>query len=130
VLREDAGWDAIPFQWATAGYMGAINSGRTICGILFGGSIYLGFLNGMGSTDAPKLKDKKRLNAIKSVNELFNGFVNRFAETDCTALTGCDWSKKEDIKRYFKDKVYENTCYRQFEYVIEKCFNEKAMANQ
>ena len=129
-MREDADWDAIPYQWATAGYMGAINSGKTICGILFGASIYLGFLNGIDSTDEPKLKDEKRLSAIKSVNELFNGFITRFAETECKALTGCDWSKKDDIKRYFKDKVYEDTCYRQFEYVIEKCLNEKASSNQ
>jgi hypothetical protein len=129
-LREDTGWDATPYQWATAGYMGAINSGKTICGILFGASIYLGFLNGIDSTDAPKLKDEGRLNAIRSVNELFNGFINRFAETDCTALTGCDWSKKEDIKRYFKNEIYKDICFRQFEYVIEKCINEKAMANR
>ena len=110
--------------------MGAINSGKTICGVLFGASIYLGFLNGMGATNAPELKDEGRLKAIKSVNELFNGFINQFAETDCTALTGCDWSKKEDINRYFKDEIYKDTCFRQFEYVIEKCLNEKAMANQ
>ena len=140
-MREDKGWDATPYQWATAGYMGAINSGRTICGILFGGSIYLGFLNGKDATDAFELKDKRRLNAIKSVNELFNGFVNQFGESDCTTLTGCDWSKKEDIKRYFKvcftvgpetkrEQIYKDTCYRQFEYVVEKCINETALANQ
>jgi hypothetical protein len=129
-LREDTGWDATPYQWATAGYMGAINSGKTICGVLFGASIYLGFLNGKDATDAPKLKDEGRLNAIKSVNDLFNGFTNQFGETDCTALTGCDWSKKEDIKRYFKDEIYKDICFRQFEYVVEKCINEKAMANQ
>ncbi len=129
-MREDTGWDATPYQWATVGYMGAINSGKTICGVLFGGSIYLGFLNGMDSTNAPKLKDERRLNAIKSVNELFNGFINRFAETDCTALTGCDWSKKDDVKRYFEDEIYKDTCFRQFEYVIEKCINKKALANQ
>ena len=124
-MREDTGWDATPYQWATAGYMGAINSGKTICGVLFGGSIYLGFLNGMKATDAPKLKDEGRLIAIKSVNGLFDGFINRFAETDCTALTGCNWSKKEDINRYFKDEIYKDTCFRQFEYVIEKCIAEK-----
>ena len=129
-MREDTGWDATPYQWATAGYMGAINSGKTICGVLFGASIYLGFLNGKDATDAPKLKDEGRLNAIKSVNDLFNGFTNQFGETDCTALTGCDWSKKEDIKRYFKDEIYKDICFRQFEYVVEKCINEKAMANQ
>ena len=129
-MREDTGWDATPYQWATAGYMGAINSGKTICGVLFGASIYLGFLNGKDATDAPKLKDEGRLNAIKSVNDLFNGFTNQFGETDCTALTGCDWSKKDDIKRYFKDEIYKDICFRQFEYVVEKCINEKAMANQ
>ena len=104
--------------------MGAINSGKTICGILFGGSIYLGFLAGIDSTDAPEVKDKGRLKAIKSVNELFTGFVERFAETDCKTLTGCDWSKKKDIKRYFKEEVFKDTCYRQFEYVVEKCVVE------
>jgi hypothetical protein len=129
-LREDTGWDAAPFQWATAGYMGAITSGKTICGALLGGSIYLGFLNGVGATDAPKRKDKRRLKAIQSVNELFNGFINRFGESDCTTLTGCDWSKKEDIKRYFKDQIYKDTCFHQFEYVIEKCIAEKSSAEE
>jgi len=84
----------------------------------------------MDATDAPKLKDNRRLNAIKSVNELFKGFINQFGESDCKTLTGCDWSKKEDIKRYFKDQIYKDTCYRQFEYVVEKCINETASANQ
>jgi hypothetical protein len=128
-LREDAGWDAVPYQWATVGYMGAVNSGKTICGILFGASIYLGFLNAKDSTDAPKLKDKRRLNAIKAVNELFNGFINQFGESDCKTLTGCDWRKKKDVKRYFKDQIYKDTCFRQFEYVVEKCINAKALAN-
>ena len=83
----------------------------------------------MGSTDAPELMDAKRLKAINSVNELFNGFINRFAETDCTTLTGCDWSKKDDVKRYFKDEIYKDTCFRQFEYVVEKCLNEKSALN-
>ena len=128
-MREDTGWDATPYQWATAGYAGAIDSGKTICGILFGGSIYLGFLNGIDSTDAPKLKDEGRLNAIRSVNELFKGFIGHFGKTDCTSLTGCDWSEKEDIKRYFKDEIYKETCFRQFEYVLEKCIAEKSSIN-
>ena len=117
-------------KWATAGYMGAINSGRTICGVLFGASIYLGYLNGLNATDAPKLKDERRLSAIKSVNKLFNGFTEKFWETDCTKLTGCDWSKEEDVKRYFEDQVYRDTCYKQFKYVLEKCIDEKAFYEQ
>ena len=105
--------------------MGAINSGKTICGVLFGSSIYLGFLYGKDSTDAPELKDERRLNAIRSVNELFTGFTNRFGDTDCRTLTGCDWSRKEDINRYFKDEIYKDTCFKQFYYVVEKCIAEK-----
>lgn len=125
MLREDSGLGATPYQWATVGYMGAINSGKTMCGVLFGGSIFLGFLNSIGSTDAPKIDDERRLNAIKSVNELFNGFINEFDKTDCTSLTGCDWSKEQDVKRYFKDEIYKNTCYRQFEYVVKRCIADK-----
>ena len=113
------------YQWATAGYNGAIGSGKTICGVLFGGAIYLGFLNGKDSSDAPTLKDEGRIKAIKSVNAFFNGFINKFGETDCSLLTGCDWSKKEDIQRYYNDEIYKNTCFRQFEYVIEKCVSDK-----
>ena len=126
MLREDSGWEAIPYQWATAGYMGAITSGRTICGILFGASIYLGFLYGKNATAAPKIKDPARLQAIKSVNALFDGFITRFGETDCKALTGCDWSKQDDIKRYFKEEIYKNTCFRQFEFVVDQCLAEKS----
>lgn len=110
--------------------MGAINSGKTICGVLFGGSIYLGFLNGNGATDSPKLKDGNRLNAIRSVNDLFNGFIERFGETDCARLTGCDWSKQEDIQRYFREEIYNDTCFRQFEYVVGKCISAKALESQ
>jgi len=120
-LREDNGWDATPYQWAAAGYTGAIKSGKTICGVLFGGSIYIGFLNGTNSVDTPKLNDENRLNAIKTVNDLFNGFIRIFGRTDCTSLTGCDWSKEEDVKRYFKDEIYKDTCYPQLEFVIKKC---------
>jgi len=123
-MRETKGWDPTPYQWATAGYMGAIETGKTICGILFGGSVYLGYLSGINATEAPEIKDENRKEAIRSVRSLFWGFIERFGDTDCQALTGCDWSKKEDIKRYFKEKVYENTCYHQFEYVLDKCLDK------
>lgn len=118
--------DSIPYQWAAAGYMGAINSGKTICGVLFGACVFMGFLNGTSAVGAPELKDERRMNAIKSVNNLFNGFIDRFGKTDCASLTSCDWSKKEDIERYFKEEIYKNTCYRQFEFVVEKCIAEKS----
>jgi hypothetical protein len=115
------GWDSIPYQWATAGYMGAIDSGKTICGFLFGGAVFFGYLAGEKASDMPALKDPARIQAIATVKGLFQGFVERFGTTDCRTLTGCDFSQKRDVKRYFGEKIYENTCYRQFDYVLGHC---------
>jgi len=119
-MREVKGWDSTPYQWATVGYSGAIETGRTICGILFGAAVYLGYLSGTGATGVPGVKDAARKQAIASVRDLFQGFKDKFGDTDCKTLTGCDWSKKEDIKRYRNEKVYQNTCYPQFEYVLAR----------
>jgi hypothetical protein len=115
------GWDAIPYQWATAGYTGAIDSGKTICGFLFGGCVFLGYLSGEKAAEAPTLESDARARAIASVKGLFQGFIERFHTTDCGKLTGCDFSRKTDVSRYFKEKIYENTCYRQFDYVLRQC---------
>jgi hypothetical protein len=124
VLREVEGWGPLPYQWATVGYRGAISTGRTICGILFGASVFLGYLSGTDATDAPEVKDKKRDRAIKSVNDLFQGFIKQFENTDCQTLTGCDWSKKEDRERYYKEETYKGSCYRFYEYVLARCLEE------
>ena len=121
VLREIMGWDAVPYQWAAAGYMGAIDSGKTICGFLFGGSVFLGYLSGAEAAEAPTMEDDRRARAIASVKGLFIGFIERFGTTDCRRLTGCDFSQRIDVRRYFKERIYEDTCYRQFEYVLRQC---------
>ena len=104
--------------------MGAIVTGKTICGALFGGAIFLGYKSGMDLDTAPELESEGRKGAIAGVKKLFGGFAERFGETDCHALTGCDWSKKEDIKRYYREEVYKDACFRQFEYVVEKCLKQ------
>jgi hypothetical protein len=104
--------------------MGAIGSGRTICGTLVGGLLFVGFFQGSNATDAPEVQDEGRTRAIGSVRRLFDGFAERFGDTDCTTLTGCDWSKKEDRQRYYKEEVYKGTCYTYFEYVLDHCLNE------
>ena len=55
VMREVEGWDQSPYQWATTGYTGAINTGKTICGALFGGAIVLGYLHGKDAKEAPDI---------------------------------------------------------------------------
>ena len=90
----------------------------------------LGYLHGKDAKKAPGVKDKRRIGAMESVKSLFNGFMERFEDTDCQTITGCDWSKKEDRDRYFKDKVYKDKCYKYVEYVIERCLDQRATMEQ
>ena len=90
----------------------------------------MGYLHGTDATRAPDVKDKRRIGAIESVKSLFNGFMEQFEDTDCQTITGCDWSKKEDRKRYFKDKVYKDKCYKYVEYVLARCLDKRAIMEQ
>jgi len=124
-MREELDWDPFPFQWATTGYRGAIHTGRTICGALFGGAVVLGLLHGTNSAQAPGVEDERRTKAIESVHNLFQGFIERFGDTDCQRLTGCDFSQEEDEARYRQEEVYI-TCFQYFKYVLEKCLDQSA----
>jgi len=74
---------------------------------------------------APGVQNPQRLEAIKSVNNLFNGFIERFGDTDCKTLTGCDFSNKEEAERYMREEIYKDTCFHQFEYVLSECISKK-----
>jgi hypothetical protein len=120
-MRGIAGLNPVPCQWAAAGYAGAITSGHTICGTLFGGSIFLGYLHGKDASQAPEIDDTSRKAAIASVNGLFCGFLEQFNDTGCQPLTGCDWGKAEDQERYMRDELWKHKCSHFFKYVIEYC---------
>ena len=130
MLREPKGWEAAPRQWATVGYSGAVESGRTICGALFGGAVFHGFLHGENESQVPEADNKIRQQAIGSVRELFTGFKERFGDTVCGELTGCDFSKKEDQERYFKDEIYKDKCFRYVEYVLADCVQQMKAAGK
>jgi hypothetical protein len=115
-----------PFQWAAAGYQGAIRSGgsKTICGVLFGSAAFLGFLCGRGQDAAPAVDDPTRQQAIAAVNGLFNGFLERFGATECHTLTGCDHSIPEQTDRFYQDEVYRDSCLPQLEHVLSYCLDQ------
>ena len=128
VLREGEGWGPIPYQWAVAGFSGAIRTGHTICGALFGGTVFLGYLHGENASQAPDIGDERKAQAIEAVQRLFSGFTERFGDTDCQALTGCDWSKEEDRKRYFEEQVYKHARFKYLEYVLAQCLEQTTSA--
>jgi hypothetical protein len=130
VLLEAEGLPAIPYQWAAAGYSGAAHSGKTTCGILFSATIFLGLMFGQDSDEVPTVQDEKRMNAIAAVNNLYKVFLAKFNETECKALTGCDFSIEEEGERYIREEMYKNTCYPQFEFVLSYCLDQLSIRKE
>jgi hypothetical protein len=126
VLRETVDFPGVPYQWAAAGYLGAIRSrgSKTICGMLYGSTAFLGFLCGRDQVAAPTVEDPQRQRAITAVNGLFSGFLERFGATECHALTRCDHSVPEEADRFYQDEVYRDSCLPQFEYVLSYCLDQ------
>jgi len=119
-------FSGVPYQWAAAGYLGAIHSrgSKTICGVLYGSTAFLGFLYGRDQTAEPTVDDPKRKQAIAAVDGLFNGFLERFGATECHTLTGCDHSIPEENERFRSDQVYMDSCLPQLEYVLSYCLEK------
>ena len=130
VLLEEIGCDDGSCQWSTAGYMGAIKSGKTICGCLFGATVFLGYFHRLSTSQLPEVDDEKRTQAIASVEQLYLGFIEQFGDTDCYKLSGCDWSIRKDIVRYLKDEVYTDTCYKYMRYVLAQCMEQVTGYNE
>ena len=107
-------------SWATAGYLGAINSGDATCGLLVGSSVAIGLRSGQGKTCLP-LEDKEERNkAVSAVNALYKYFIEKFGATHCQKLIQCDFSKPEELDRYVKEEIYKNKCFNFFNFVMNR----------
>jgi hypothetical protein len=109
-------------SWATAGYMGAITSGQTTCGLLIGSSIAIGLRCGQGKKEIPEEHESERGKAILAVEELYNDFLKKFGSTECKALNqGANFSNQEEMIQWAIDKRYKQTCDVFLKFVFEKC---------
>lgn len=63
------------YSWAAGGYLGAIMSGKTTCGLLIGSSVALGFRCGQGKEGIPENCEDERNKAIQAVGELYSSFI-------------------------------------------------------
>jgi hypothetical protein len=116
-------WD-LPLEtlsWATGGYMGAISSGITTCGLLIGSSIAIGFRCGLGTDSNPEQNPKERNRAIKAVSQLYKDFLKEFNETECKKLCKYDFSNPNEAVEYAQKKGYKSTCDIFIKFVINKC---------
>ncbi len=108
-------------SWATGGYMGAISSGSTTCGLLIGSTIAIGFRCGRETNNIPELNTNERSRAIKAVKKLYEEFLKEFKETECKKLLKYDFSNPKEAVEYAQKKVYKSTCDLFLEFVIDKC---------
>jgi len=110
------------YSWATAGYMGAIRSGQTTCGLLIGSSIAISLRCGQGKKEIPEEHGSERGKAILAVEELYSDFLKRFDSTECKTLNqGANFSNEEEMYQWASDKRYKQTCDVFLKFVIEKC---------
>jgi len=109
------------YSWATAGYMGAILSGQTTCGLLISSSIAIGLRCGQGKKDIPEEHEGERNKAVRVVGELYRDFLKEFGSTDCKTLSHCDFSNPEDLSRYMQNKGWKNTCDVFLKFVMNRC---------
>jgi len=109
-------------SWATAGYMGAISSGQTTCGLLIGSSIAIGLRCGQGKKEIPEEHESERGKAILTVEELYSDFLKKFGSTECKTLNqGTNFSNQEEMIQWAVDKRYKQTCDVFLKFVFEKC---------
>ncbi len=110
-----------PCSWATAGYMGAILTGQTTCGLLIGCSVAIGLQCGQGKAGVPEEHAPERERAIEAVESLYRDFLKRFGSTDCRTLSGCDYSDPEDLARHVQCEGWKDTCDIFLKFVMTRC---------
>jgi len=130
-LQEIWGLELGEDSWATAGYLGAINSGDATCGLLIGSSVAIGLRSGQGKTCLPLEDVTERNKAIAGVNALFGDFIKEFETTQCEKLTQCNFSKPGEGERYLKEEIYKNRCFKFFNFIMNRFIEtEKRSLNE
>lgn len=116
-------WDlpGTGYSWATAGFIGALSSGMSVCGLLVGTSVAIGLRCGQGRRGIPEENEPERNRAIQAVDKLYKDFIKEFGHVNCKNISGCDWSNPGDVNRYVEEKVYKKICDPALSFVISKC---------
>ncbi len=119
-LLKHWGIDNPELTWAMAGYLGAVLSGDTTCGLLIGSTTAIGFKCGHGQQSSPDNNTTLRGNAIEAVGELFGSFKEEFGSTQCKTISKVDFSDGEQLGSYLMEKKWEDTCDIFLEFVLRK----------
>ena len=107
-------------SWATAGYLGAILSGETTCGLLIGSSIAIGLKYGLGKDSVPEDYPEERGTVIELVSDLYKDFKEKFGSTSCKTLCNVDFSDGDQLGDYIVEKKWKSTCDLFLDFTIRK----------
>lgn len=86
----------------------------TICGALTGCAIALGAW--LGRDDAADEAAKARTYA--AIDAVVSGFEQRFGSSQCSALTGIDWSSPDASEAFRARGLFEGTCVPAVEHAV------------
>ncbi|TFG13884.1 C_GCAxxG_C_C family protein [Candidatus Thorarchaeota archaeon] len=128
-LLQHWGIDNPELTWAMAGYLGAVMSGETTCGLLIGSTAAIGFKCGEGRQSTPDKNTTVRGNAIEAVGELFSSFKQEFGSTQCKTISKVDFSDGEQLATYLMEKKWVDTCDIFLEFILRK-LNEMEKAGK
>ena len=109
------------YSWATGGYVGAVLTGQTTCGLLIGSSVAIGLRCGQGMDGVPEEHEDDRISAIIAIGDLYRDFRKEFDRTDCKTLSHCDFSDSTDLEQWIQDKGWKSTCDVYLKFVMNKC---------
>jgi hypothetical protein len=101
--------------------MGAIDSGKTTCGLLIGSSIAIGLRCRAGNKGVPEEHAADRERAAGAVRMLYRDFLKEFGSTDCQTLTGCNFANPEDLELRRKNEGWKTTCDVFLKFVMTHC---------
>jgi C_GCAxxG_C_C family probable redox protein len=121
-LREALDLRSEVIPWVAAGYWGAIASGQTICGAIYGATAAIGFACGEKMAERSETERQARDRATTMTREFYQRFLKEFNRLDCRSLTGCDFGRPEEVKRYFGKQVWTDTCDKYLEFAIRTCY--------
>lgn len=88
--------------------------------MLIGSSIAIGLRHGKGNSCIPREEETLRAKSIAEVKDLYQDFIAHFETSDCKSLIQCDFSKPGEYERYHTEKLYQNTCIRFFNHVMQR----------
>lgn len=115
-------WDLPePSPWAAAGYMGAIETGQALCGVVFGTISAIGLRTRGSSAGLPEENGRVRRKAIRLVRRFVRAFTDHCGACACREVSGVDFRDPVDARRYLDEQVWKSTCDPALKFALDWC---------